>query len=95
MNAIPAVPDVQRDDERLCITEWRFAPGASTGWHRHAYDYVVVPITTGTLLIRDAAGEKHAELVAGQSYSRPAGVEHEVINASGHEFAFVEIELKA
>ena len=32
------------DNERTRVTEWRFAPGASTGWHRHEYDYVVVPL---------------------------------------------------
>ena len=35
-----------------------------------------------------------ADLEAAESYFRPAGIEHDVSNASGHEFAFVEIELK-
>ncbi len=30
-----------------------FAPGAETTWHRHGYDYVVVPMTTGKLQIDD------------------------------------------
>ena len=38
-----AVPTVQIDNERTRVTEWRFAPGASTGYHRHEYDYVIVP----------------------------------------------------
>jgi len=42
-----AVPTVQIDDDRVIVTEWRFAPGAETGWHRHAHDYVVVPMTNG------------------------------------------------
>jgi quercetin dioxygenase-like cupin family protein len=37
------------DNERTRVTEWRFAPGASTGWHRHEYDYVVVPLLDGKL----------------------------------------------
>jgi hypothetical protein len=35
-----------------------------------------------------------AELVAGVSYFRPAGIEHDVRNANAFEFVFVEIELK-
>ena len=42
-----AVATVQLDNERVRVTEWRFAPGAATGWHRHEHDYVVVPMTTG------------------------------------------------
>ena len=34
------------------------------------------------------------ELAAGQSYARPQGVEHNVVNPNAHEFAFVEVELK-
>ena len=37
-------PTVQVDNERVRITEWRFAPGAETGEHVHGMDYVVVPV---------------------------------------------------
>jgi beta-alanine degradation protein BauB len=90
----PAVASLQLDNERVRVTEWRFAPGAETGWHRHEHDYVVVPITNGILRLETNTGDFDAELKLGQSYSRPVGVEHNVINASPHELAFVEIELK-
>ena len=90
-----AVPTVQVDNDRTRVTEWRFAPGAATGWHRHEFDYVVVPQTTGQLKLVDGAGkETLADLTAGVSYFRGAGVEHDVINASPGEFVFVEIEFK-
>ncbi len=90
-----ATPTVHVDNERTRVTEWRFAPGAATGWHRHEYDYVIVPLTTGRLRLADPGGETtEAELVAGTSYFRNAGVEHDVTNASGGAFAFVEIEFK-
>lgn len=90
-----AVPTVQVDNARTRVTEWRFAPGAATGWHRHAFDYVVVPQTTGTLRIVGKGGEETlSELTAGVSYFREAGVEHDVINAGGAEFVFVEVEFK-
>lgn len=90
-----AVASVQIDNERVNVTEWKFAPGAETGWHRHERDYVVVPQSTGRLLLKSKAGETTSELVSGQAYFRKAGVEHNVINANEGEFVFVEIELKA
>ncbi len=51
-----AVPTLQIDNARVRVTEWRFAPGAETGYHRHGMDYVVVPLTTGTLLLETPEG---------------------------------------
>jgi len=90
----PAQPTVQIDNDTVRVTEWRFAPGAATGFHRHEYEYVVVPMTTGKLLLDEPQGKRYAELVAGVSYTRPAGVEHDVINANEFAFVFVEIEIK-
>ncbi|MAP11913.1 MAG: cupin [Gammaproteobacteria bacterium] len=89
-----AVATVQVDNERVIVTEWRFAPGAETGWHRHGYDYVVVPQTTGQLLLETRDGEVRADLTAGISYYRGEGVEHNVVNANDYEFVFVEIEVR-
>ena len=87
-----AVPTVQIDQARMKVTEWRFAPGAETGWHRHAMDYVVVPMTTGTLLLETPTGEVRSPLTAGVAYARPVGVEHNVINVNSFEYAFIEVE---
>ena len=93
-NRPKAEANVQIDNDRVIVTEWRFSPGAETGWHRHGYDYIVVPEMDGKLLIETTEGENIAELKLGQSYSRPVGVEHNVVNANDYEFAFVEVELK-
>jgi quercetin dioxygenase-like cupin family protein len=89
-----AVATLQIDNERVIVTEWRFAPGAETGWHRHAYDYIVIPGMDGKLLLESDDAEQLAELRAGQSYYRSAGVEHNVVNANAFEFSFVEVELR-
>jgi quercetin dioxygenase-like cupin family protein len=90
-----AVPTVLIDTPRTLATEWRFAPGAETGWHRHGMDYVVVPMTTGHLLIEGPGGtETTVPLTAGKPYARNEGVAHNVVNASPHDFVFIEIELK-
>ncbi len=90
-----ARPTVQVDNDRVRVTEWRFATGAATGWHRHEHDYVIVPLTTGRLRITSREGESLPDLVAGQAYFRAAGVEHDVVNPNPHEFVFVEIEVKS
>ena len=83
-----------QENERVIITEWRLKLGAETGWHRHQHDYVVVCLTAGKLLAETANGNVETELQLGQAYARPEGVEHNIVNASAHEFVFVEIELK-
>ncbi len=93
MTGIEAVPTVMIENERVRVTEWRFAPGAETGHHVHEYDYVVVPMTTGTLRLVEPDGTRDARLVSGRPYDRPRGVAHNVINASGAEFVFIEVEL--
>ena len=85
---------VQVDTERVVVTEWRFAPGAETGHHVHARDYIVVPITSGRLRLEEPDGSRDVELQAGRSYARGAGVAHNVVNDNPFEFVFVEIELK-
>jgi quercetin dioxygenase-like cupin family protein len=82
------------ETDRVIVTEWRFAAGAETGWHRHAHDYVVVCLTAGTLLAETPTGNVETRLRLGQSYARPLGVEHNIVNSGAEEFAFVEIELK-
>lgn len=89
-----AVATRQLENERAIVTEWRFAPGAHTGWHVHEYDYIVVPMSTGNLLIETHDGDRTSELVTGQSYFGERGAEHDVINANDTEFTFIEIELK-
>jgi len=88
------VPTLQIDNTRLRVTLWRFAPGAATGFHRHAHDYCVVPLVTGRLRIEAPDGTSEASLTSGEPYYREAGVAHDVINANPFDFAFVEIELK-
>lgn len=89
-----AIPTIQIDNDLTRVTEWRFPVGAATGYHKHAYDYVVVPMKTGKLALTGPDGDTTAELTEGNAYFRNAGVEHDVKNANDFEFVFVEIEFK-
>jgi quercetin dioxygenase-like cupin family protein len=90
-----ATSTLQIENDRVKVTEWRFAArGDNTGWHRHAYDYVVVPLFDGTLDIDLGGGERmQAHLQKGIPYYRGFGTEHDVINDNDFECAFIEIEL--
>jgi quercetin dioxygenase-like cupin family protein len=79
---------------RAIITQWRLAPNAETGWHRHAHDYIVVCLSAGRLVAETAGGNIETALEFGQAYARPAGVEHNIVNPGPSDFAFIEIELK-
>lgn len=89
-----ARPTIQIENDRTRVTEWRFPKrGDNTGWHRHEFDYVVVPLFDGHLEIETAGGERNiVAMKNGVPYFREIGVEHDVINANDFECAFVEIE---
>jgi quercetin dioxygenase-like cupin family protein len=96
IDKLVAVGTVQEDNDRVRVTEYRFAPGAETEPHVHQWDYVVVPQTDGLLrIVAPDGSESHAELSQGLSYYRQAGVDHNVINAGAAELVFIEVELKA
>jgi beta-alanine degradation protein BauB len=89
-----AVSAVLIENPRTRVTRWSFSGrGDNTGWHRHEYDYLVVPIQDGVLEIRDAKGVlSRSELKVGVPYFRKRGVEHDVLNGNDGEFAFIEVE---
>lgn len=82
------------DDLLVRVTRWDFQPGAETGWHRHEFDYLVVPMTDCRFLLEEAGGERRADMAAGAVYRRDAGVEHNVINGGDRPMAFIEVEIK-
>ena len=93
---IKAEPIVHIDNAHVRVTEWRFAPGAATGWHRHEFDYVITPVVGGQVEIVGADQERTPfTMEPGKSYFREAGVEHDVVNGPGGELRFVEVELKS
>jgi mannose-6-phosphate isomerase-like protein (cupin superfamily) len=85
--------DRQVDNARARVTRHRLVPRAHTGFHRHEYDYVVVPITDGRMRIVEGGKELLADLTSGHAYFRQAGVEHDVFNGGEHELIFIEVEL--
>ena len=93
--AIAATPVKHIENDTTVVTEWRFAPGAETGWHTHGMAYVVLPLMDGQLKLESPDGTvSFADLTAHVPYYRDAGVHHNVINANDFDFSFVEIELK-
>lgn len=92
---ISAESEIQVDTPEVRVTRWRLAPGSATGHHIHEMDYVIVPVTSGEMTIVSPGGERSkAQLGAGKSYFRKAGVEHDVLNESADEIVFLEVELK-
>jgi beta-alanine degradation protein BauB len=87
--------EIRTDDDRVRITTWTFEDGDDTGYHRHEYDYVVVPVTGGTFEVIEADGTtREMTQQSALPYRGQAGTEHNVINRSGRTAVFVDIELK-
>ena len=91
-----AQPVVTADNDQVRVTTLTFgAEGATTGPHRHEFDYVVVPVTGGSFQVTEADGSlREMAQVAGSPYLGQAGTTHDVANITGQEAVFVEIELK-
>ncbi|WP_025134646.1 cupin domain-containing protein [Leucobacter sp. PH1c] len=86
--------DIQLENEHFRVTKWTISPGGVIPMHRHDFEYVVIPLVTDTMHVTNADGtEIIAELTAGQSYTRPAGSEHQVENrGDAADVVFVEVE---
>ena len=83
------------DDARTRVTRIDFAPGQSTGWHVHAYDYVITALTDCHMQLDEPGGTTRTVTVpAGRAYRRETGVEHNVTNAGDAPMSFIEVELK-
>src|SRR5699024_11215843 len=86
--------EVQLDNGIFRVTRWTIEPDGVIPMHRHDYEYVVVPMVTDSMHVRNADGSSTvADLKAGVSYTRAAGAEHEISNPDGtDDVVFVEIE---
>lgn len=83
------------EDDKVRVTRFDFEPGAQTGWHTHEMDYVIVTLTDCSLRLEWPDGSIEDSIIgAGQSYSRPKGTQHNVINDGTTTMSFVEVELK-
>ncbi len=92
----PAVSSKQLETDVVRVTRWDFAPYSETGWHIHDFDYIVVPTISGQLTITNPDGSSMKfDIFQGNSYSRKAGVEHNVQNLTYSKTSFLEIEFKS
>ena len=90
-----AKTNIQIYKGRIRVTEYSFNKGDETGFHTHQWDYVVVPQTSGQLLIiDDRKVETTATLLKGKPYYRKAGISHNVINNGTERLVFIELEIK-
>ena len=90
-----ATPTQLIDDDKVRVTRFDFEPGAETGWHVHEHDYVITTLTPCTMLLEEpGGGSRVAEFAAHEVYSRPEGVEHNVVNNGDKPMSFIEVEIK-
>ena len=85
--------DLLSEDHRTKIWRWTFESGQQTGMHVHGFDYIAIPITGGDFQATLADGtEMNVIQIAGEPYSRQAGVHHNVKFVGEGSATFIEIE---
>ena len=95
MDRKPATATQLVDDDRVRVTRFGFEPNAQTGWHTHAYDYVITAVTECAMQLENSDGAVvDVTIAAGDAYRRNAKIKHNVINRSVAVMTFVEVELK-
>lgn len=92
--SVGSAGEIQLENEHFRVTRWTIDPGGHIPMHEHLFEYVVVPMTGGTLHVTNADGSQiESPLTPGVTYSRPAGSEHTIANRDGSEpIVFVEVE---
>ena len=89
-----AEPTVIIDNERVNVADWRMGPDTQIGHHVHSLDYIVVALSEGELTIATEDGEAAFPLEVGATVFLNTGDAHDVLNRTGREIRFLEIELK-
>lgn len=86
--------DLELENAHFRVTRWTIQPGGHIPMHIHEHEYVVVPLTGGTMHVKNADGSStNSVLEPGASYSRPSGSEHTIANHSESEtIVFIEVE---
>jgi mannose-6-phosphate isomerase-like protein (cupin superfamily) len=88
-----ATGETQIDNGVFRVTKWTIEPNDAIPMHVHEFEYVVVPLVNDVMQVRTVDGtEVSAEIHIGESYARPTGAEHTVINPGPRTIEFVEIE---
>lgn len=82
------------DNARVRILRYTLTPGASTGWHTHLTDYVIVPYADCRVRVETRTATIEAEMWKDRPYFRAKGVEHNVTSLMPEPFSFLEIEIK-
>ena len=94
MSEFPAASvEVLSQDAHARVSRWTFVTGQATGMHIHEYDYTAIPISGGDFIAHLADGSSVAVTqIAGEPYSRQAGVHHNVQFVGEGTAQFIEVE---
>lgn len=94
MTDFPAATfELLSQDAHARVSRWTFASGQATGMHVHEYDYTAIPVSGGAFIAHMGDGTSvQVTQVAGEPYSRQAGVHHNVQFVGEGHAQFIEIE---
>ena len=89
-----AFVELVEDNPTVRIVRYTLTEGSSTGWHRHDFDYVIVPYCDCRVRVDTADASVEAEMRRDLPYFREKGVRHNVTSLMQGQVSFLEIEIK-
>lgn len=91
-----AIGHILLENGDIRVIEWVIGPGEESGWHEHAFDYVNIQLSSGTLQVELPNGSiATMPQQAGGAKVIPAGTRHNVVNVSDRPFRSIDIDLKS
>jgi beta-alanine degradation protein BauB len=93
----PATPGITRtsikDDAKVGVARVQFAPGATEVPHTHPYDIMIIPVTSGPVILQ-IGDRKITSLKSGEVQFVPRDVTHYLGNTGTTEFEIIAVAVK-
>ncbi|MFL6798338.1 MAG: hypothetical protein ACJ8F3_13090 [Xanthobacteraceae bacterium] len=84
------------ENEFVRVWSVKLEPGGRQPWHQHLLPYLIVPLTEGRNIMNfDDGRTRETFEQPGEVIWREAGIPHELINSSDHQYRNVLIEIIA
>ena len=94
MPEAPQTGTILSELDTAIVPRHTLQPGQTTGVHQHTLDYVVVPLTDGTVTIESEGELSDFSMQRGLPYARQAGVTHSLTNNGSGVVDFIEVEFR-
>lgn len=90
----PQTGTILSEIDPAVVSRHTLQPGQTTGMHQHILDYVVIPLSDGTVTIESEGKLSDFSMQRGIPYARQAGITHSLTNNGSGVVDFIEVEFR-